>query len=295
MPDEVPDLPALRVAITFDDLGVSKASVVPALSERILSALRAEQVPAAVFANCRELAPDVLALWQSAGVTIGNHTATHLSVDVKDAAGQWDFSRWWEDVERCDRELRSALGQSVHYFRFPFLHYGNTVERRELAHQKLASLSYEVAHVSAATSEWLLAKYYEIALTKGDAALRDELASAYVEHMVDSLEAARAMGKAKHGRDLAQITLLHVNALAADHLGQVLSAIRGRGWAFVSLEEALKDPVYSLPDEYAGGCGCSWLARTAPALKRTDDYVFGDYEDQMRARFEARIDALKSQ
>jgi hypothetical protein len=44
---------ALRVALTFDDLGVSPQSSDPALSQRILSSLIAQHAPVAVFANCQ--------------------------------------------------------------------------------------------------------------------------------------------------------------------------------------------------------------------------------------------------
>ena len=36
---------------------------------------------------------------------------------------------------------------------------------------------------------------------------------------------------------------------------------RRRGYGFVSLEAALKDAAYSLPDEYAGKGGFSWIHR----------------------------------
>jgi peptidoglycan/xylan/chitin deacetylase (PgdA/CDA1 family) len=215
---------------------------------------------------------------------VGNHTATHLSLD---AAGPNDT--WWQDVASCDARLKGVLGAPVQYFRYPYLRYGKTKESRGIAAQKLASIGYSVAHVSAATSDWLLANYYEEALKKQDTALVRELTLAYVEHMVDSLGAARDLALHKTGRDVAQITLAHVNRLAGDHLSDVLSALRARGWQFVSLQEALSDPVYALPDAYAGGCGCSWLARIEPALTREDTYVFGDYEDQIRERFEKRI------
>jgi hypothetical protein len=68
-----------------------------------------------------------------------------------------------------------------------------------------------------------------------------------------------------------------------------------RGWQFISLQEALTDPVYALPDSYAGTCGCSWLARIYPALTKEDPYIFGDYEDQIRECFEKRVSASTAQ
>lgn len=282
---------ALRVAITFDDLGASQASSERAVSERILGALDAAGAPVAVFVNCQALEPSTLLLWQRAGATIGNHTATHLSVDTVDAAGAWAEEQWWRDVESCHDRLARLLHEPVRYFRFPYLRYGKGAERRRAAASKLASLGYVTAHVTAATSEWLLANYYDAARGR-DRALTAEIVEAYVEHVRESSKAARQIANAKLGRDVAQITLLHVNRLAADHLPSVLDALRQDGYSFVSLSEALADPVYSLADAYSGGCGCSWLARIAPALTPNDEYVFGDYEQQIQARFQARVAAL---
>ena len=282
-----PHADALRVALTFDDLGSTVESSEPALSAKILQALAAEHAPVAVFANCQHLRRDTLQLWQQAGATFGNHTTTHLSLD---GAGPDDA--WWKDVQGCDAQLKDALGGPVAFFRFPYLRYGKTAEFHAQAAQKLATLGYAIAHVTAATSEWLLANYYEQALKKQDAALVRDLAAAYIDHMLESLQAARELALEKTGKDVAQITLAHVNQLAADHLSDVLQRLSSHGWQFVTLREALADPVYALPDAYVGGCGCSWLARIAPALSRDDSYVFGDYEAQLRERFELRVKAL---
>lgn len=280
-----------RVALTFDDLGATSAAGAD-VSRHILKALADAKAPAGVFANCKELDPQALMLWHRAGATIGNHTGHHLSIDAQDAAGTRAGATWSRDVEDCDQRLRTLVQKPVKYFRYPFLRYGSTEDRKRMGAAKLASLGYQVAHVTAATSEWLLAQYYEAALQRGDTALGEEIALGYVEHMVKTLATARQMAFAKVGRDVAQITLMHVNRLAADRLPAVLAALRSAGWAFVSLEQALADPVYALPDVYVGGCGCSWLARIHPALRPQDDYAFGDDEDRIHARFASRVDAL---
>ena len=277
----------------MDDLGVTDESSAPALSMQILAHLRSAKAPVAIFVNCQKLRDDTLELWRAAGATIGNHTNAHLSLDDGDGPGV--SSAWWNGVESCAERLTRALGQPVRYFRFPFLRYGSTEARKRDAAERLRTLNYQVAHVTAATSEWLLAAYYDVATASSDAALARDLAARYVEHMVESLAAAERLSVGKTGRDVRQITLLHVNRLAADHLGEVLAALEERKWRFISLSDALADPVYALPDSYVGGCSCSWLARIDPPLKPDDEYVFGDYETRLRAEFEGRVAALQNQ
>ncbi len=281
-----------NVAITIDDLGVDEASSDPELSSRILAQLADAAAPVAVFVNCEHLKDETLALWRAAGATIGNHTYSHASLDGGADAG---FSElWWRDVARCHERLAQSAAGDVRYFRFPYLRYGANEARKREAAQRLASLGYRVAHVTAATSEWLLAQYYELALEAGDGAFARSVAQRYIAHMVETLETAEQLAASKGWRQVKQITLLHVNRLAGDHLAQVLAALRVRGWHFISLEEALSDPVYERNDEYTGGCGCSWLARIAPALSKTDDYAFGEYEARIREQLEPHAATLRS-
>lgn len=82
--------------------------------------------------------------------------------------------------------------------------------------------------------------------------------------MLDAVRHFRAAARAKMGREVDHILLLHANALNADHLGALLDALKKDGAEFVSVDAALKDEVYRRPDRYAGGLGISWLYRIDP-------------------------------
>jgi peptidoglycan/xylan/chitin deacetylase (PgdA/CDA1 family) len=279
-----------RVAITIDDLGASHASSDPALSAAILAHLRRYDAPAAVFANCQNLKSETLLMWRDAGATIGNHTMSHLSVDDGDGDGATEA--WLSGVASCHQQLTHILGEPDRYFRFPYLRYGKTDERRREAAAELAEQGYRVAHVTAATSEWLIADFYDAALANDDARLAHDVVVRYVAHMVEALDTAERMANEKLGGPIAQITLLHVNRLAADHLGDVLRALQGRDWEFITLSEALADPVYERSDAYTGKNGYSWIAHVAPP-KPGEKYPFGDYEDQLKKEFGPRLSHLR--
>jgi hypothetical protein len=61
------------------------------------------------------------------------------------------------------------------------------------------------------------------------------------------------------GYEPKQILLLHASNLEADHIGELLDVLRKRGYRFITLQEALSDPVYSLPDTYVGEEGTGWI------------------------------------
>jgi len=65
------------------------------------------------------------------------------------------------------------------------------------------------------------------------------------------------------GRELPHVMLLHANRLNAEMVGDVLAMLKRRGYRFIALDEALKDPAYQQPENYAGPGGFSWIQRWA--------------------------------
>src|SRR5262245_27524298 len=100
-----------KVAITIDDVGLARSAPGPSAEAAIATALQRASAPVAVFFNCKELDDATLALWKESGATIGNHTATHRSVDESGAAAADDA--WWEDVRSCHERLTQQLGEPV--------------------------------------------------------------------------------------------------------------------------------------------------------------------------------------
>ena len=54
--------------------------------------------------------------------------------------------------------------------------------------------------------------------------------------------------------------LLHANELNADYFDDLVRMMRNRGYAFITLEEALKDKAYGLADAQTTR-GLSWIHR----------------------------------
>jgi len=63
------------------------------------------------------------------------------------------------------------------------------------------------------------------------------------------------------GHEIPQILLMHANRLNADLGGDLLTMLKRRGYRFITLDQALKDPAYQLPENYAGTNGISWIHR----------------------------------
>jgi peptidoglycan/xylan/chitin deacetylase (PgdA/CDA1 family)/glyoxylase-like metal-dependent hydrolase (beta-lactamase superfamily II) len=267
------------VAVTIDDLPfageVGPHDTKEAATDRILSALRGHQAPVNGFVNCgkaesKESLHALLKRWIAAGAELGNHTASHKSVD------QPDFEAWLNDVRACDRELVQLLGKPVTLFRYPFLQEGRTPERRDAAGAALAKMGYRIGQVSIDTSDWVLAEPYVRALAQGDRAESERMGQAYVRHMLGAARHYREEARLQTGRDLKHVLLLHANALNADWLGAVLDALAKDGFRFIKLDEALKDPIYRQPEQYVGPIGISWLYRVGPGAQARDRWRWDD-------------------
>ena len=251
---------APAMAITIDDIpwnaGHPQGYDWLAATRRLTAALVERQIPATGFVNCDRVSSQApIKIWTDAGFELGNHADTHMDLSSN------PLEKWTEDVRRCDARLREWTGR-LRWFRYPYLHQGETIAKRDGAYAALETLGVRVAQVSIDNEEWRLAAGY----AKAEPIAQVKIAAAYVQHFRDASQHFRELATAKAGREIKHVLLLHANMLAADHLGSALDALRDDGWQFIPLDEAMADPVYALPDVYTSTFGPSWLHRIEPVL-----------------------------
>jgi peptidoglycan/xylan/chitin deacetylase (PgdA/CDA1 family) len=262
--DEAAARSSPRVAITFDDLpwngpGYSDSEI-EGLTDTLLATLTARGVPATGLVTCRgirEGAP-ILRKWLDAGMELGNHSASHQDLN------RTPVDEWLADVQRCDEAVRKVVGGPVRWFRYPMLHQGDDRSVRDSVAQTLAGWGYANAHVTIDNSEWLLARAYDLAMQAEDTAEAQAIVEAYLAHVREAAAHFRAAGREKFGREVDHVLLLHANAIAARHIGEVVAGLEADGFTIASLEEVLSDPIYARVDEYVGPVGLSWIYRAAP-------------------------------
>ena len=88
-----------------------------------------------------------------------------------------------------------------------------------------------------------------------------DLRDPYIAHLMERTKYFEDMAQKKLGRPVRHILLLHMNYLNGQYLDDLLQAYRDDGWEFIPLDQALTDSLYSLPDEYTGPRGLSYLER----------------------------------
>ncbi len=272
------------IAITIDDLPYAglKPSVESVFQARqdirsITQTLSAHHAPAVAFVNEQKLqvADQVdmrialLDSWLDAGIPLGNHTYSHIDLN-RNPEPQCE-----DDVIRGEvvtRRLMKQRNLDYKYFRHPFLRTGANLEQKNTFEAFLKSRGYVVAPVTTENVDWLFNSAYERALQDGDHDLANRLLDAYLVHTDVEMDYYEKMVQNEFGRPIAHIMLLHANRINGIMLDKVLAKFEVRGYKFVSIEEALKDPAYQTADNYTGPYGYPWPHRWAITLGKDPDF-----------------------
>jgi len=267
---DTPVQPDRQIAITIDDLPAGAAQNMSAaaimdMTTRLLATLKQRQVPAVGFVNERKLyykwgevdeRIKALNMWLDAGFELGNHTYAHTSLN---RAGLKDFEESVIQGELVTKLLLTQHNMRLRYFRHPYLDVGRDLQTRREADAFLMNRGYLIAPVTLDAWDWMSAGVYDDAKRRGDAAAQQEVVSAYLAYHAEVFEYYEKLSKELMGYEPKQILLLHANFLEAEHLGELLDMIRKRGYRFITLEDALNDAAYSLPDSYVGEEGTNWI------------------------------------
>jgi peptidoglycan/xylan/chitin deacetylase (PgdA/CDA1 family) len=278
----LPQVPSM--AVTIDDLpwigAVRPGGTRLEAQQSLATALATRGVPALGFVNCDRVPAGeaMLQPWMDAGLDLGNHSAAHL--DLNDAP----LERWLSDVVSCHERVRDITGADEVWFRFPYLHQGPDAERQGAAVAMLEEIGSSTAHVTIDNSDWILAVAYGNAVNSGDSARAAAIGEAFVDHIIRATEHYQGVARQKVGRDVPHVLLLHANLLVADHIERLLDRLETEhGFRFITVEDAHRDPIYDLRDDYTGEDGLSWLYRMEPATPE-----MAEWDDAEAARLRER-------
>lgn len=263
-----------RVAVTIDDLPFQADYATLCDPARLMKTtqgfvdmLKPLDTHAVAFVNAGRLCdaeraaalPRVLDAWLDGGLDLGNHTFSHIDIHRTTAQA------YLADVDAGAPILREALearGRRLHWFRHPYLFTGETPEKHDAIAAGLDQRGYTVAPVTIDNNDWMFGGVYRKAEQLGDAALMRRIGEAYVAHMAAVLDVVEPYSaEVAGGGEPAQVLLLHANSLNQAWYPQIHALYLARGYRFVTLEEALADPIYRHEDRYVRVNGISWLHR----------------------------------
>jgi peptidoglycan/xylan/chitin deacetylase (PgdA/CDA1 family) len=268
----------LQVAFTFDDLPahghLPPGMARPAVVHSILDTLKREDMPPTYgFVNGFRVARypyqiHILQAWRAAGNPLGNHTWSHPEFD------KLTVPRYEANILRDEPLLRKLSPNSDwHWFRFPFLEEGNSVEKREQLRSWLTQHGYRIAEVSMDFQDYNWNEPYARCAAKHDQAAIESLHNSYLDAADEAIRVYRQVAQTLYQRDVPYVLLLHVGAFDARMLPDLIGLFRSRGFAFVTLQQAMADPIYSFDPKVPSPSGNTFNEMVAQARNVNIPYM----------------------
>ena len=238
------------------------------ITRRLLATVRTNAIPAIGFVNEDKLEDTngrvdprrvaLLRAWLDAGLDLGNHTRSHSDLHKVPVA------EYEADIlagEVVTSRLMAAHGRHPRWFRHPYLDTGTSLETRREVEDFLSAHGYRVAPITVDDSEWIIAHAWNKAVAAHDRRMQRRLSRDYVRYLDARFAWYEKKSDEIFGRQIPQILLLHAEALNAAAFGKVVAMLRSRGYRFITLDEAMKDPAYGSKDDWVADGGVSWLVR----------------------------------
>lgn len=234
------------------------------MNTRLLEKIEKAQAPVAAFINGKNcLKPGemdrrmaVLEAWiEHPLITLGNHTYSHSNY------AQSTYERFKEDIEKNEWLIKLLSEEDLAYFRFPYNATCQDSSSRVAMAQFLSRKGYQTAPFTLESVDYLYNALYQDAIRANQADSAKMIAEAYIDFTVATFQYYEGVCDEIFGRPITHIFLCHGNLLHADYYLELIDALKQEGYTFISLEEALNDPVYQQTDHYNKKWGISWIYR----------------------------------
>lgn len=275
---------AAEVSLTFDDFDVSDSLLLTAeeRNNRILKVLTDHNnIESTLFVQAKNVeSPRGKALlkeWDDRGHAIANHTYSHLSY----SSPKVDFNQFSKDLLQAENLIKTA----THFeklFRFPYLHEGNTQEKRDQLRQFLKARHYKIGYVSIDASDWFVNDRLKDRIQKNPKTDLAPYRDYYLAHIWDRATFYNDLSKKVLGREIKHTLLLHYNLLNALFLNDLVEMFQKKGWKVISSNDAFSDPVFQMePNIVPAGNSILWaLAKETGKYDSIlrDPGEEGDYE-----------------
>ncbi|MGC9365913.1 MAG: polysaccharide deacetylase family protein [bacterium] len=254
-----------QVAITFDDLPIAypghlSPEVQVKYFNHILYVLDQHEIGVTGFVVGMNIYPykwNLLNEFCSRGHVVGNHTYSHLNLN------DTSCTAFIEDILRCE-EIVDSLPTWQRYFRYPYLHRGDTPEKKDSIYRFLYKAKYHIVPVSIYTDDWIYNRDYLRAMERGEDSLLDSIGSAYLDHIFQVSNYFDSLAYRYEHRQIPHILLLHMNFINSLYLDTIINWYEQNNWEFIPVSRALQDSFYWKENTFIGGTGYYHLVPLLP-------------------------------
>jgi peptidoglycan/xylan/chitin deacetylase (PgdA/CDA1 family) len=300
----------VKLAITMDDMLLFRGVPMPkgyssvAIASAMTQALEHHGAKGVyAFSNTApaDEDPELLRVfdhWVEHGHHVANHTHYHASINWVEA------DTYIGDIERTEKIIaRWAALAPQRCFRYCNDMWGDTAEKQATVGAYLARHGYTPVPVSVGFRDTRFHPAYWRTLKAGDREGVAFLRRAFVDTALHELRLHAENARAVFGRDPVHIWLIHGTPLGGDCLDEILDRFEAAGVQFVSLAEAMADPMNALvpprvspefihqPEKWALAHGIRVDDRPPPILEEIEKLhpAPGESAAEIRARQQALI------
>lgn len=243
-------LKAQNISLSFDD-GLNPQLNIDAkqINQDILKHLKDADIKTIVFPSLIKIGDvqgkQLIRTWGEQGHLIGNHSASHQNLN-KDNVSVESYLQSIRDAETVFKDLPLWTQR----YRYPFLKEGNTTQKVNAVKLWLHQNNYENGAVSIDASDWFYNQKYLFYVKLNQAEKLVHLKKAYIAHLLDRATYYDDLAQNILGRSPDHVLLLHINAINAAYLPDIIQAFQKQKWTFITTQQAFKDPLYQMHTQH---------------------------------------------
>lgn len=240
---------AQQIAMTIDDAPSPGSKLYQAMerSQLLIQQLKEAKVSQVAFFVRAKYADSQssfqrLQMYAEAGHVIANHSYHHWDLRKVDA------TTYAQDILKAERVIGN-IPNFRKWYRFPFLHEGDTREKRDQLQEFLKQHGYINGYVTVDNWDFYINQLLQKGLRKGWRFNKDNLRKVYLEHMWNAVKFYDGVAKQFISHPVKHTLLLHDNDVTAMFIKDLVELLREKGWTILSPEEAYTDiRVNTAPD-----------------------------------------------
>lgn len=239
--------PPKRIAITIDDAPSPSTTLFTGLqrASSIIERLKnVEAPPIGVFAigqHVIDFGDEQLKAYGAAGHAICNHTFSHRGLKSSSVSG------YIADIQKAESVLKSLPGYT-HMFRPPYLDEGYPTQSGAVR-AELKKMGYTLANITVNNCDYYMSHLLQSALARRKKIDYDKLKKVYLETMLECVDYFEGLYKIRGQGVINHVLLMHSNDLTALYVGDLITALRDKGWTIISIHDAYKPVPKDLPEQ----------------------------------------------
>lgn len=243
--DAVANASPKRIAITIDDAPSPSTSLFTGLQRATSIIDQLKQVgapPIGVFAigqHAIAFGDEQLKAFGAAGHAICNHTFSHRSLKRSSVAS------YIADIQRADALFKPLPGYT-RMFRYPYLDEGYP-SQADAVRTQLHTMGYTLANITVNNCDYYMSHLLQSALNQRKKVDYDKLKKVYLQSMLECVDYFEGLYALRGQTEINHVLLMHSNDLTALYIGDLVTALRNKGWTIISIHDAYKPIPTDLP------------------------------------------------